>query len=210
IKNNLATNVHLGLDLKGGSHLLMRVKVEEYLKKLTENNREAALNAAKEAKDASGNPLPVTDASSSAENGTYQVNLNLSDPSRTQEVIEAVNKKVDFRDWSQTTSGNTISWSISGQTQARLGDSAGDQALKIIDGRINKFGVTEPTLQRQGAASLHQILLQMPGLDDPERVKALIGSESHLQLMKVADNSDPGRPFPTKEAAIQALGGTIP
>src|SRR6185503_5788301 len=138
IKNNLATNVHLGLDLKGGSHLLMRVKVEEYLKKLTENNREAALNAAKEAKDASGNPLPVTDASSSAENGTYQVNLNLSDPSRTQEVIEAVNKKVDFRDWSQTTSGNTISWSSSGQTQARLGDSAVDQALKIIDGRINK------------------------------------------------------------------------
>jgi preprotein translocase subunit SecD len=210
IKDNLAANVHLGLDLKGGSHLLMRVKVEEYLKKLTENNREAALNAAKEAKDANGNPLPVTDASSIAENGTYQVNLNISDPSRAQEVIDAVNKKVDFRDWNQTTSGNTISWSISGQTQARLGDSAVEQALKIIEGRINKFGVTEPTLQRQGAASLHQILLQMPGVEDPERVKNLIGSESHLMLMKVADNSDPGRPFPTKEAAIQALGGSIP
>jgi preprotein translocase subunit SecD len=50
----------------------------------------------------------------------------------------------------------------------------------------------------------------MPGVEDPERVKNLIGSESHLQLMKVADNSDPGRPFPTREAAVQALGGTIP
>jgi len=119
-------------------------------------------------------------------------------------------KKVDLRDWTQSTSGNTISWSLSTQTQAKLGDAAVDQALKIIDGRINQFGVTEPTLQRQGAASLHQILLQMPGLEDPQRVKALIGSESHLQLMKVADNSDPGRPFPTKEAAIAALGGTIP
>jgi preprotein translocase subunit SecD len=210
IKNNLAENVHLGLDLKGGSHLLMRVKVEEYLKKLTENNREAALNAAKEAKDADGNPLPATDASSVAENGTYQFSLNVSDPSKDQEIIDAVNKKVDLRDWSQSTSGNTISWSLSGQTQAKLGDSAVDQALKIIDGRINQFGVTEPTLQRQGASSLHQILLQMPGLEDPQRVKALIGSESHLQLMKVADNSDPGRPFPTKEAAIAALGGTVP
>ena len=210
IKDNLAQNVHLGLDLKGGSHLLMRVKTEEYLKKLTENDREAALNAAKEGKEADGNPLPVTDASSITENGTYQFSLNVSHPSKTDEIVAAVGKKVDLRDWTQSISGNTISWSLSTQTQSKLGDSAVDQALKIIDGRINQFGVTEPTLQRQGAASLHQILLQMPGLDDPERVKALIGSESHLQLMKVADNSDPGKPFPSEEAAKAALGGTVP
>jgi len=210
IKNNLAENVHLGLDLKGGSHLVMRVQVEKYLKTLTENDREAALNAAKEAKDADGNPLPVVDASSVAENGNYQINLNVSDPSHNQEITDAVTKRVDLRDWNQSASGNTISWSLSSQAQVRLGESAVDQALKIIEGRINKFGVTEPTLQRQGASNLHQILLQMPGVEDPERVKTLIGSESHLYLMKVADNSDPGRPFPTKEAAIQALGGTIP
>ena len=210
IKNNLAENVHLGLDLKGGSHLVMRVQVEKYLKTLTENNREAALNAAKEAKDADGNPLPVVDASSIAENGTYQINLNVSDPSHNQEIIDAINKRVDLRDWNETATGNTISWNLSSQAQARLSDSAVEQALKIIEGRINKFGVTEPTLQRQGASNLHQILLQMPGVEDPERVKNLIGSESHLYLMKVADNSDPGRPFPTKEAAVQALGGTIP
>src|SRR2546423_9351221 len=58
IKTNLAENIHLGLDLKGGSHFVMRVKVEEHLKKLTENNREAALNAAKEAKDDAGAQLP--------------------------------------------------------------------------------------------------------------------------------------------------------
>jgi len=210
IKANLAENIHLGLDLKGGSHLVMRVKVEDYLKKLTENNREAALAAAKDAKDADNNPLPVVDASSVAENTTYQVNLNVTDPSKSQEVVDAVTKRVDFRDWTQSSSGNTVSWSLSSQAQAKLSDSAVTQALKIIDGRINKFGVTEPTLQRQGSASSHQILLQMPGVEDPERVKNLIGSESHLQLMKVADNSDPGRPFPSKEAAVQALGGAIP
>jgi len=210
IKNNLAENVHLGLDLKGGSHLVMRVQVEKYLKTLTENDREAALNAAKEAKDADNNPLPVVDASSVAENGTYQVNLNVADPSKNQEIIDAVTKRVDFRDWNQSSSGNTISWNLSTQAQTKLSSSAVDQALKIIEGRINKFGVTEPTLQRQGSADLHQILLQMPGVEDPERVKNLIGSESHLYLMKTADNSDPGKPFPTKEAAVQALGGTIP
>ena len=210
IKNNLAENVHLGLDLKGGSHLVMRVQVEKYLKTLTENNREAALNAAKEAKDADNNPLPVVDASSVTEGGSYQVNLNVTDASKNQEIIDAVTKRVDFRDWNQSSSGNTISWNLSTQAQAKLGESAVDQALKIIDGRINKFGVTEPTLQKQGRTGSHQILLQMPGVEDPERVKNLIGSESHLYLMKVADNSDPGRPFPSEQAALQALGGTLP
>jgi len=43
IKNNLASNINLGLDLKGGSHLVMRVKTEEYLRRLTENNEAAAV-----------------------------------------------------------------------------------------------------------------------------------------------------------------------
>src|ERR1043165_8052429 len=68
IKNNLAQNVNLGLDLKGGSHLVMRVKTDEYLKRLTTNNENAALMTAKETKDEAGNPLPVVDGSYIAEN----------------------------------------------------------------------------------------------------------------------------------------------
>src|SRR6476620_5976654 len=49
IKNNLANNINLGLDLKGGSHLVMRVKTDDYLKEVTKNNEIAAVNAAKEA-----------------------------------------------------------------------------------------------------------------------------------------------------------------
>src|SRR6266446_9571539 len=49
IKQNLEQNIRLGLDLKGGSHLVMRVKTEEYLKRLTEENAVAAQNAAKDA-----------------------------------------------------------------------------------------------------------------------------------------------------------------
>src|SRR5438093_13490250 len=49
IKTTLAQNIHLGLDLKGGSHLVMRVKVEDYLKRLTEDSATAAQNAAKDA-----------------------------------------------------------------------------------------------------------------------------------------------------------------
>src|SRR5437764_7052266 len=94
IKNNLASNINLGLDLKGGSHLVMRVKTEEYLKNLTINNETAALQAAKESKDDSGAPLPVTDASYVGDNGTYQFSISVTDPSAMQAVIDAVRKKV--------------------------------------------------------------------------------------------------------------------
>src|SRR3954451_15476895 len=97
IKNNLANNINLGLDLKGGSHLVMRVKTEEYLKRLTENNEAAAVQAVKDAKDDAGNPLGVTaEGSTVAENGNYTVNLTLSDPSKTQAALDAIKKKFDF------------------------------------------------------------------------------------------------------------------
>ena len=200
IKDNLSENINLGLDLRGGSHLVMRVRTDDYLKTLTENSAQAALSGAQDAK------LPVTGVSTVAENGNYSVSLKLADPSQAQAVIDEVRKKVDFTNWTESTSGDTITWSLPLQAQAVLKDQAVEQALKIIDSRINAFGVKEPTLQRMSRSS-GQILLQMPGVDDPERVKKLIGAESRLLLMKVAEGQ---YSYPTKEAAIQALGGSVP
>ncbi len=209
IKQNLSDNINLGLDLKGGSHLVMRVKTDEYLKTLTENNGQAALTAAKDARDADGNPLPVTDVASVAENGNYSVRLNLSDPSKADTVIEEVKKKVDFGQWGEPSkSGNSIVWTLGSRAQETMKDQAVEQALKIIESRINAFGVKEPTLQRHGAQSSGQILLQMPGVDDPERIKKLIGAESNLALMKVA--GEYFQTYNTEEEAKASLGGTVP
>ncbi|MFN6964091.1 MAG: protein translocase subunit SecD [Pyrinomonadaceae bacterium] len=202
IKNNLSENINLGLDLRGGSHLVMRVKLDDYLKTLTENDAQAALTAAQDAK------LPVTGSSTVTENGRYEVTLNISDPSQTQAIIDAVRQKVDFTDWAVSSDNDSITWSLNNQAQDRLKQQATDQAMKIIDSRINAFGVKEPTLQRQGSPTSGQILLQMPGVDDPERVKNLIGSESNLSLMKLA--TDTYQTFPTEEAAKQSLGGVVP
>ncbi len=202
IKTNLAENINLGLDLRGGSHLVMRVKTDDYLKTLTENNAQAAQTAATDAQ------LPVGDVSTVAENGNYSINLNVTDTAQTPAVVEAVKQKVDLVNWTQTESGNAVTWSLPTQMQNVLKDQAVEQALRIIESRINSFGVKEPTLQRHGAQSSGQILLQMPGVDDPERVKKLIGAESNLALMKTA--SDPTQPFQTEAAALQSLGGTVP
>jgi len=126
--------------------------------------------------------------------------------------VDEVKKKVDLVNWSQNTSGNTVSWSLPSNVQTVLKKQAVEQALKIIESRINSFGVKEPTLQRHGSDASGQILLQMPGVDDPERVKNLIGAESNLELAKIVGppNPSPVQTYPTEEAAKQSLGGTVP
>ncbi len=206
IKSNLSKNISLGLDLKGGSHLMMRVKVDDYLKTLTNNDKDAAFNFAKESQ------LPVTESSSVTEKNNYSVTLKVSDASKIQEVIDGVKKKVDFAVWTESKGADSVTWTLPLQAQRVMGEQAVEQALKIIEGRINSFGVKEPTLQRSGSKESGQILLQMPGVDDPERVKKLIGSDAKLELMKVvgATNSSPMTTYPTKEAAEQSLGGKVP
>lgn len=206
IKANLEENINLGLDLKGGSHLVMRVLTDDYLKALTENNAQAAMTAAQDAK------LPVTGNSSNTTGGNYAVTLQLSDGAQAAAVAEEVKKKVDFFNWTEDISGNTITWSLPSTIQTVLKNQAVEQALRVIESRINAFGVKEPTLSRYGSESSAQILLQMPGVDDPERVKKLIGAESNLALMKVVSQPSPAaaQTYPTREAALQSVGGALP
>jgi preprotein translocase subunit SecD len=203
IKANLASNINLGLDLRGGSHLVMRVKTDDYLKTLTENNAQAALTAAQDAK------LPVTGNSVTAAGNNYAVTLNLSDPGQAQAVADEVKKKVDFVNWNESIDGSAVTWSLGAAAQDTLKRQSVDQALKIIDSRINAFGVKEPTLQRHGAETSGQILLQMPGVDDPERIKKLIGDDTVLSLVKIVSPPSPQdvMTYPTREGALASIGG---
>lgn len=207
IKKNLSENVNLGLDLKGGSYLVMRVKIEDYLKAVTDNHRQAAFEAAKEA------GLSVTDATETAENGNYSVTLTFSDPSQKDAIIEAVKKKVDFNNpiapWNVSSTDNSITWTLPLQSQRALAKQATEQALRIIESRINTFGVKEPTLQIIGSEDSGRILLQMPGVEDPERVKRLVSAESKLELMKVVSPPYPSpvQTYATREEALASIGG---
>lgn len=211
IKQNLKTNIHLGLDLQGGSHLVMRVKTEEYLRRLTEESYTAAQNAAKDA------GYDIKGGQADTAGGNHRVVLQLTDPSKATEVKDAVEKKVELGDtnvWSYSPSGDTISWTMTQAAERTLADNATTQALNIIDSRINALGITEPTLQTHGAQSSHQILLQMPGVQDPERVKNILQGESRLELVHVIGppSPAPATTYPSEADAIASLnsGGAIP
>jgi len=211
IKQTLKSNIHLGLDLQGGSHLVMRVKTEEFLKRLTEENYTAAQNAAKDA------GFEVKGGQANTNPGNYSVVLQLADPSKATEVKDAVQKKIELGDsntWSYSQSGDSISWTMTQAAQRTLADNATTQALNIIDSRINALGITEPTLQTHGAQSSHQLLLQMPGVQDPERVKDILKGESRLELVHVIGPPSPA-PASTYQSEAEAIAslnsaGTIP
>jgi len=211
IKANLKNNIHLGLDLQGGSHLVMRVKTEEFLRRLTEENYVAAQNAAKDAGfDPKGGRADTNP-------GNYRVVLQIADASKAADAKAAVEKKVELGDtsvWNYSASGDTLTWSMTAAAERLLADNATTQALNIIESRINALGIAEPTLQTHGATTSHQLLLQMPGVQDPERVKDILKGESRLELVHVISppNPSPATTYPTEQEAIASLnsGGTIP
>ncbi|HAF21945.1 MAG TPA: hypothetical protein DCK93_03365 [Blastocatellia bacterium] len=206
IKATLASNIHLGLDLKGGSHLVMRVKTDAYLKILTQTNASAIQTAAKEA------GLPVKDVRAEAAGSSYRITLEAADASKLSEIEEAVRKKVDLSDWSASTSGNIVTWTLPAAAQNKLAEQATEQAQRIIESRLDAVGVAEPLVQRHGSQSAHQILVQMPGITDPERVKQLLKAESKLELVHVVSPPSPApvQTYNTEEEAKASLGATVP
>ena len=206
IKTNLAQNIKLGLDLKGGSHLVMRVKVEEFLKTLTDNNA----NAIRKAIEDAGLPLKDVRAESSA--GSYRIVLEANDASQLSAMQDIVNQKVGLDEWTASTSGNSIVWNLSITAQRALADQATEQAKRIIESRLDAVGVAEPLVQRHGSQTAYQILVQMPGIQDPERVKQLMKADAQLDLVKVISppNPSPVATYNTEEEAKATLGGTVP
>src|SRR5438067_10843574 len=117
IKNTLAENIHLGLDLKGGSHLVMRVKVEEMFKQLANDNAAVAQRTAED------KGIKVSNARSDTSNG-YRFMLTVDDPLRLKEIQDEIAKKVDTREWVPAVSGNTVTWTLTATAERDLGQQA--------------------------------------------------------------------------------------
>ena len=208
IKATLASNIHLGLDLKGGSHLVMRVKTDEVLKNLTLTTASTIEKATKDAN------LPVKEVRPETTGKDYRIVLEATDASKLTEIGEAARQKIgsDLSIWNASTSGNSMTWTLPPSSQSTLAEQATEQAQRIIESRLDAVGVAEPLVQRHGSQASHQILVQMPGIQDPERVKQLLKAESKLELVHVISPPSPAsaQTYATEEEAKASLGSTVP
>jgi len=195
LKTHLANNVKLGLDLKGGSHLILQVQTDDAIRAVTDGNLEKARSLLQEA--------AIRFKSLTAPQ-PGRIEVELEDSAEIEDAKARIT--TDFGPgWTTRSEGTTVVFQMRDEEKADISERATEQAMHVIEMRINAFGVAEPTIQRHGPAHGHQILLQLPGVEDPERVKNLIRTESRLELKLVESG-----PHPSQEAALQSLGGTLP
>lgn len=194
-KQNFSENIRLGLDLKGGTHLVMQVQADEYLKTYTDNEV-AKITEQLKKENIAFNAVKAPSAG--------KIVVETADTSKHGEITSKMSSQVLGPDWPSSTSSNpaTVTFTLNNSAANFLKNQATEQAKVIIENRINEFGVAEPTVQRQGRDEDYQILLQMPGVDNPERVKELIKGASVLELKAVVPGTSV---YPTKEAAEAAI-----
>jgi preprotein translocase subunit SecD len=200
LKQNVAENVRLGLDLKGGTHLVMQVQTEDAIRTITEGNRDKAKEVLKKEN------LNHTDVKASAPG---EVVVETPDSSQHAAIQDKLLPEFGSFDWDATARDNpsAVIFRLKTSSADAIRRGATEQAKMIIEQRIDAFGVAEPTVQLYGRDEDHQILVQMPGVDNPERVKRLLRTAATLEIKAVVP---PATPFPSTDAAISSLGGTLP
>src|SRR5205814_7806634 len=168
-----AKHLNLGLDLQGGIHLVMGVEVDRAV-------RERAVRRAEEIA-AEMDRKGVKGADVRGDPDTGIVSVTVPDLDKGKEIIGYFNDMYVRR-----TSGKTIELAMKDDAVKTLKESAVDQAVKTIRNRVDKWGVSEPTIAKRGDAS---ILVQLPGYSNPEKAKELIGKTAQLEF-KIADDAD--------------------
>jgi preprotein translocase subunit SecD len=170
--------LHLGLDLRGGTHLLFTVEVE----KAVENSLARTADELKrELKD---KKLPTGEITQ--EGLTLHVPLESGDQrSAFDDLVK--NRFPNLVVQSQASDGPpVVELSPSPREEEQIRHFAIDQSLETIRNRVDQFGVSEPSIQRQGD---QDIVVQLPGVQDPQRAKELIGKTAVLEFKLVAEKS---------------------
>jgi len=184
--------INLGLDLKGGTHLILQVQVNDAVNFETDNAMESLKAAFKSAK-ITYSEITKPDPNNRPE----QILIKGVAPESRSQLQETVQAKLADYDVSPGTENN---WTVTLRPQPlqQLKDGAVDQAIETIRSRIDELGVNEPVIERHGLGQ-YQILVQLPGVDDPARVKEIMQSTAMLEIKLVL-----GGPYASEQEARQA------
>jgi preprotein translocase subunit SecD/SecD/SecF fusion protein len=182
------TQVHLGLDLRGGSYLLLQIDFSAVEKQ----DLNALLDQVRQTMRTAG--LGYTGLHVDVPN--HQVVVNLLNASDAPAARAALSKLVTYAQGASSPN-LTIGQAADGSLQLSIPhlalvareSQAVQQSITIIQRRIDGSGVLNPSIARQGT---DQIVVQLPGISDPERVKNLIGTTAHMTFQMVDSSAPPG------------------
>ena len=175
---SMTNRIHLGLDLRGGTHLILQVQVNDAINVDSDNAVEILkeqLNKRKIAFADISKPDP--------QNNPDRIVLKGVPADSRKDLLDIANDRLPEYN---LTSGAENTWALAMKPQilSDLKNKAVTQAIETIRNRIDSLGVSEPTIQEHGLGQ-YQILVQLPGVDDPARVKDIMQSTAMLEIKQV-------------------------
>ncbi len=187
--------IKLGLDLAGGIHLVLQVQTDDAIKAELDDASQRFVSAARD------KGLGVGAAEVDAEGLRFMVQI----PEGVDRTALGEFADDNFPDYDLSTSAERWTLSFKANMERYIRDQAVRKGLETINNRVDQFGVSEPVIQRQGGLEGDRILIQLPGVDDPARVKEIISSTAFLEFKEVVAG-----PAPDRQSLLQAIGGAVP
>jgi preprotein translocase subunit SecD len=195
---SITDRIHLGLDLRGGTHLILQVQVNDAVN-VDSDNAIARLKEDMRARKINYADIIKADPASRPD----LIVVKGVPPDQTSDFKSIISDRLPEYD---ATSGVENSWTVSmkAQSLAELKNRAVSQAIETIRNRIDQLGVSEPVIQEHGLGQ-YQILVQLPDVDDPARVKEIMQSTAMLEIKQSL-----GGPYSSEQQVLQEHGGVLP
>jgi preprotein translocase subunit SecD len=198
LEKNLSDRIHLGLDLRGGSHLVVQVQLQDAL----EQHAAQAVDLIKD--QARNKNVRIGDVSQMPDNARIEVHdVDANAVSTFRDIVS--NQLSDWTLSDLAGESNGFLLSLSPTAQATLRQNTMDQALETITRRVNALGLSEPTIAFTGRAE-DEILIELPGEGNPSRAEAVISRGGQLGLTLLADDA----PYASQAEALAAHNGVLP
>lgn len=204
LSQNIANSIKLGLDLRGGSQLVLQVQVQDAFKA----DADQSIERLKDEMLKAGIPYASLDRNEPAtieDADKIHINVKGIPVDKTAPFRELLQLK--FSMWQMASMGSADYRLTKSTTESlTMRRDTVTRSMRTIENRINGLGLAEATVQQRGNGEANpEILVQMPGVDDPARVKALLQAAAKLEIVEVKDG-----PFPSEEALRAKSGGILP
>lgn len=185
--------IKLGLDLRGGMHLVLQVMTDDAINIETDQAITTLQQQFKKKE------LQYQDVK---KEGLGEFTVQGINPTQREEIQNILDDY--FRDWESSYSGDSLILSLKSNVRTHLKNQAVKQARQTIRNRVDELGLTEPTIQRQGLAG-ERIIVELPGVENPQRVKEILKTTALLEFKLVKAG-----PAPTKEELLEEFNGEVP
>jgi preprotein translocase subunit SecD len=204
LKDNFGKNIRLGLDLKGGTHLVMQVQVQDAVKADAEQTAERLKEDLKKQNITYGS-MDVNEVTRVEDADKIALTIKGIQPAQTSAFRSLVGEQ--FPNYILTAQNSTdYAMQLKPTDLLQLKDDTVKRAIDTIGNRIDQLGLAEKSVQPYGqSSSTYQILIQLPGVDDPARAKELIGTAAVLEIADVKDG-----PYASRDEGIAKHGGILP